>query len=348
MKVIRRAIIVFLTLLVSVFLPRNVGRFVHDITPINGICESMYVKVGDDVQWINIYGKNKYNPVMLYLHGGPGESTSTFDYKILRKFSDIYTIVTWDQRCCGKSYNAKSDKTVLTKDLFMQDGKEITEYILEYMSVDKITLMGHSWGSIYGANLALAYPEYYNCFIGCGQLVDVVENEIAFKEVAQQWATDEKGQDLVDKLTPERLTMEHFDVKNKILEKYGYHMLANGRDYNLFFARYFNPFYSVLDYAKYSKANNTAYETFIESEEFLSFSLKDKYKYAVPFFNVNGDKDFQANYLLANEYFKNVQAPRKNMFLMKNMTHGLLESNSEEFESIIREIYELMQYYTAQ
>jgi pimeloyl-ACP methyl ester carboxylesterase len=230
----------------------------------------------------------------------------------------------------------------------MQDGKEITEYILEYMSVDKITLMGHSWGSIYGANLALAYPEYYNCFIGCGQLVDVVENEIAFKEVARQWATDEKGQDLVDKLTPERLTMEHFDVKNKILEKYGYHMLANGRDYNLFFARYFNPFYSVLDYAKYSKANNTAYETFIESEEFLSFSLKDKYKYAVPFFNVNGDKDFQANYLLANEYFKNVQAPRKNMFLMKNMTHGLLESNSEEFESIIREIYELMQYYTAQ
>lgn len=50
----------------------------------------------------------------------------------------------------------------------MADGKEVTEFILNYLLKDKITILGHSWGSLYGANLVLEYPEYYECFIGAG------------------------------------------------------------------------------------------------------------------------------------------------------------------------------------
>ena len=97
-------------------------------------------------------------------------------------------MVTWDQRNCGKSYDPEQNDTVLTKDLFMEDGRALTEFLLDYTGKEKLTLLGHSWGSFYGANLALAYPDYYDCFIGTGQLVDIVENEIAFQEEARQWA----------------------------------------------------------------------------------------------------------------------------------------------------------------
>ena len=88
-------------------------------------------------------------------------------------------MVTWDQRNCGKSYDAEQNDIVLTRELFMTDGKELTEFLLDYLSKEKITLLGHSWGSFYGANLVLEYPEYYECFIGTGQVVDMVKNEEA-------------------------------------------------------------------------------------------------------------------------------------------------------------------------
>ena len=98
-----------------------------------------------------------------YLHGGPGSSTSAIDYAFTRKWADVYTVVTWDQRNCGKSFHAEQNETVLTKELFMQDGKALTEFLLDYMGREKLTILGHSWGSCYGANLVLAYPEYYDC-----------------------------------------------------------------------------------------------------------------------------------------------------------------------------------------
>ena len=77
---------------------------------------------------------------------------------------------------------------------------------------------------------------------------------------------------------------------------------------------------------------------FFSSEEFASFSLKDRVDYQVPFYNINGDKDYQTNYKLAQGYFEEVNAPYKQMFLMENMTHGLLESDSEGFSEIIHQI----------
>ena len=83
------------------------------------------------------------------------------------------------------------------------------------------------------------------------------------------------------------------------------------------------------------------YLDFYSSDEFASFSLKDKVEYQVPFYNINGDKDYQTNYKLAQEYFEEVNAPYKQMFIMEDMTHGLLESDSEGFSEIVHQIAEI-------
>ena len=80
---------------------------------------------------------------------------------------------------------------------------------------------------------------------------------------------------------------------------------------------------------------------FYSSDEFASFSLKEKIDYQVPFYNINGDKDYQTNYELAQEYYEEVNAPYKQIFIMKNMTHGLLESDSEGFSEIVHQIAEI-------
>lgn len=335
---------VFVALIAALFIVRAVGKSINSRTPKDGINESLYVDINGTKQWINIYGENINNPVLLYLHGGPGSSTSDFDYVITRKWADVYTVVTWDQRNCGKSYSKDQNNTVLTRELMMEDGKALTEFVLAHLNQEKITLLGHSWGSIYGANLALEYPEYYACFIGTGQLIDSEENEVAFKQAALLWAgDDEESLEWVEQLTPDRFSMAHITARNALMKKYGYSMMENGSDYNLISAVIFNPNYSIADWINYFKRDMSIYLDFFGSDEFKSFSLKGRTKYDVPYYNINGDKDYQTNYQLAQIYFDQIEAPHKKLFMMSDMTHGLLESRSEDFSEIVHLIARMEQ-----
>ncbi len=340
-KVLKYIGLTLLALLLLLLAVRAIGITLNRRTPKGGINTSMYVDINGTKQWVNIYGEDKNNPVLLYLHGGPGSSTSEFDYVITRKWADVYTVVTWDQRNCGKSYSADQNGIELTRELLMQDGKEMTEFIRDYLDVDKITILGHSWGSIYGANLVLEYPQYYDCFIGTGQLVDSVENERAFRQEALGWAAgDAEALALVDQLTPECMTMEHIMARNALMTKYGYDMMKDGADYNLVTTVLFNPNYSLTDWVGYFSRDMSVYLDFFQSEEFADFSLTGRYDYQVPYYNINGNMDYQTNYKLAEAYFQQVNAPYKELFIMENTTHGLLESKSEEFSTLVHQIAE--------
>lgn len=341
-KILKAIGIVIISFVAIVLIAHFIGRIINNKTPDGGINESMYVEINGTKQWINIYGENINNPVLLYLHGGPGSSTSTVDYAFTRQWADVYTVVTWDQRNCGKSYNKDYNDTELTYELFMEDGKEMTEYILDYMGKDKLTILGHSWGSIYGANLVQVYPEYYDCFIGTGQLVDNVENEAAFKDVAAEWATgDEEAMAWVEQLTPEEMTMTHITARNWLMEKYGYDMMRDGSDYNFYTTILFNPYYSVFDWIGYFQTDMSVYLDFFTSDEFKKFSIQGKYNYEVPYININGSDDYQTNYMLAEEYYNNVVAPSKQLYIMEDTTHGLLESKSKLFSEYVHKIAEM-------
>ncbi|MBR7039710.1 MAG: alpha/beta fold hydrolase [Oscillospiraceae bacterium] len=346
-KIIGKILLWIVLALVAVtavlLLVRQIGRSVNAKTPEGGINESMLVDINGTQQWISIYGQDKDAPVLLYLHGGPGSATSHLDYAFTRKWSDVYTVVTWDQRNCGKSF-ATSQTDPITADIMMQDGKEMTEFLLDHLGKEKITLLGHSWGSLFGANLALAYPEYYDAFIGTGQMVDFYENETRLYAAAQEWAQgDAEGQALLAKWSPDdEDTIEALQARNATLERYGYGMMKDGTDYSTFAALLFNPYYTLEDYYGYLKNSDAVFAPYKDflTGDMTTLSLAGRYHYEVPYYNINGDRDYQTNYWLACEYYEQVDAPYKEMFVMKDATHGLLESRSEEFSDILHQIAE--------
>ena len=340
-KILLGILMALVAVIIFLLIARLIARTINGKTPDGGINESMYVDINGTKQWINIYGQNKDNPVLLYLHGGPGSATSPYDYAFTRKWSDVYTVVTWDQRGCGKSYDTSKTDTV-TADIMMQDGKEMTEYLLAHMGKEKITLLGHSWGSLFGANLALQYPEYYEAFIGTGQFIDYKENEQRLHDAAQKWSEgDEKGKAILAKWSPDNAdSIEALQAREMIMKRYRYDMWKDGTDYNMFIALLFNPNYTIkdfTDFAKISKKNLSLIIHFFTCE-ISKLSLLGRYDYKVPYYNIDGDKDYQTNYQLACEYFEQVNAPEKEMFVMKDATHGLLESRSEEFSKIMHKI----------
>lgn len=342
LRILKWVCILIIAVIVLLVIARFVGQQINSSTPEGGINEEMYVNINGTEQWISIYGQDIDNPVLLYLHGGPGAATSAYDYAFTRKWSDVYTVVTWDQRNCGKSYSEEQNNVELTYELLMSDGVEMTKFIRDYLAKDKITILGHSWGTYLGSNLVLEYPEYYDCYIGTGQLVDFYQNEVAFKEEATKWGgNDDEGKQLVDKLTVGDFSTDYFVARNTLMEKYGYDMLVDGTDYNFIAALIFNPYYSVEDFFRWLSSDSAVYDRFLNSDEFSKFSLRGKTYYQVPFYNINGDKDYQTNYLIAQEYFEAINAPNKEIYIMEDTTHGLLESKSEEFSGILHQIVKI-------
>lgn len=87
---------------------------------------------------------------ILFLHGGPGSACDAYS----RRFYDpeVYRIITFDQRGCGRSTpHAKLDQNT-TVDLIGD-----IEAIREFLGIDKWVLFGGSWGS----TLALLYSQSF-------------------------------------------------------------------------------------------------------------------------------------------------------------------------------------------
>ena len=104
----------------------------------NSISEIRKVKIGNLTQTILIRGENINNPVLLYLHGGPG-TTELIPFRLFHeKLEKYFTIITWEQRGTGKSFSSKIPENTMTINQFVEDAHELTEYLLKEFQQKKI------------------------------------------------------------------------------------------------------------------------------------------------------------------------------------------------------------------
>lgn len=75
-------------------------RRIH--TP-EGIESLEQVPIGDTTQWVSIRGLHRDNPVILFIHGGPGTPMLPMTWAYQAPWEDFFTVVQWDQRGVGKN-----------------------------------------------------------------------------------------------------------------------------------------------------------------------------------------------------------------------------------------------------
>src|SRR5258707_12286396 len=69
----------------------------------NGVQEGRFVVIGSIKQWVQIRGEDRNNPVLLFVHGGPGGSTLPMSSG-WQPWEKYFTVVQWDQRGTGLTY----------------------------------------------------------------------------------------------------------------------------------------------------------------------------------------------------------------------------------------------------
>ena len=137
----------------------------------DGIDEARYIELGGIRQWITIRGQDRHKPVLLFLHGGPGGALSDLAYMFERPWEDYFVVVQWDQRGYGRSNIDKGKiESTTTKERYIADGIELAEYLRKRFSQPKIVLVGQSWGTLLGAEIAHRRPDLLYALVSFGQL----------------------------------------------------------------------------------------------------------------------------------------------------------------------------------
>ncbi|MFQ7584948.1 MAG: alpha/beta fold hydrolase [[Clostridium] symbiosum] len=133
--------------------------------------EKIFIEVNGIRQGMFLQSENTENPVLLYLHGGPGSPEIAFTQDYPTGLEQLFTVCWWEQRGSGISYSRKVTKETMTIGQMIEDATAVTNYLRRRFGKEKIYVLGHSWGSVLGVLTVQKSPELFHGYIGIGQVV---------------------------------------------------------------------------------------------------------------------------------------------------------------------------------
>ena len=159
----------------------DVFRVRREEEPSGGIQEDAYVEIGGIEQFMQIRGEDKNNPVVLWLHGGPGFPLTYMNWYYQGELEKDYTVACLEQRGCGRTYykNDKNNKAAnASPDELLSDIHEAVEYLKKRFHKDKVILMAQSWGTVIGMKYTEQHPENVAAYVGVGQVTQFAKGKL--------------------------------------------------------------------------------------------------------------------------------------------------------------------------
>ena len=313
------------------------------------LAEKTFVEIGGVRQGMFIRSENPQNPVILYLHGGPGspELPMILPYEKEERLEKYFTVCYWDQRGAGMSFDGPLAPADVAVERFVEDAREVTDYLRERFGVDKIYLMGHSWGSYLGVKTIQKYPERYAAYIGIGQVTYQKESERIAYDYMLARATEIGDTKALGKLSrfdrqaANFPTMEYFLSAARTPLMNEYHIGVTHAPI------------STADIAKdilFSFGGYTVGEK-IKYVRGMGFSLNEVFpqvladnlfhsarKFEIPVYVMHGKWDYQVSQTLSERWLGEIEAPAKEFFTFDESAHSPNMEEPEKFVRIVREV----------
>lgn len=305
--------------------------------------EKLYVDINGIKQGMFLHGAKVENPVLLFLHGGPGSPEVAFTDKYPTGLEKLFTVCWWEQRGSGMSYSSKIKKEEMTIDNMISDTIEVANYLRKRFNKEKIYVMGHSWGSFLGMLTVQQAPEIFHGYIGVGQVAKQDESErLAYTYMLDKFS-NENNKKMVKKL--EKYSIDKGgEISNKYLgtRSQGMMKLGIGLMHNC--TSMMECVKVVLNYKGYTMREKMKYPLG------NGFSLKCLWDYViktdlielvpevkVPVYIFQGKFDYQVSYVIAKEFIKKLKAPQKGFYTFENSAHSPCFEEAEKMCKILSE-----------
>lgn len=309
----------------------------------NGIEVREQVEINGLEHAILARGTDKNNPLLLYLHGGPGAVTMPFAYAMSPEWEQQFIMVHWDQRGTGKTRcaNPHYRPQEATFEDFFSDTVKMVNYLIRRFDKQKIIVVGHSWGSLLGAHLAKKHPELLYAYVGTGQMTNTIESETLGYEFALEKArgkNDSKALEALESIAPYPPTspVETKELQRKISTQRGHLQKFGGAlkfDYmeRIYYAFFNSPEYSLCDWMGFinTQLGGEPYPhrdltgSFLQQEAGIAnFDADLGFKFDIPIFFFLGRDDYQTSTIVAERYFERIDAPSKKLLIFEKSAHA--------------------------
>lgn len=299
------------------------------VTP-DGVQESFSEKIGGIRQWIYARGKDRDNPVVLFIHGGPASPAMPGAWQFQRPIEEYFTVVHYDQRAAGRTYLETDPETIadtITIDRYVEDAIEIAELVARRYEKKKLVLMAHSWGTIIAVKAALKRPDLFHAYVGIGQVINTRKNEKLSFEYGLEQAKRNRNELAVAELESiapypgeEPVTRDRIVIARKWAQFYG--GLTAYRDGS---ARYYHgasrlsPEYDSKAAQAIDEGNRFTLSRVLD--EFLGVDFDDVDQFPIPVVMFMGRHDYTTPSAPTAAWLSRVEAPCKQGVWFENSAH---------------------------
>ena len=314
----------------------------------HGVQDLVPVQIGGITQWLSIRGRDARNPVLLFLHGGPGSPEMPEAWTWQRPWEDYFTVVEWDQRGTGKTY-ASNPLATLAKttdgETMVRDAEAVVAYLLRRFEKKKLFALGHSWGSHLGMELARRMPEKLYAYVGTGQMIDSPRSEAigwSFALDAARKHGNAQAVRALEALAPYpgprgSLTIERIGTQRKWLIYYG--GLTYGRhgfDYDANLWK-FSPEYTMRDLRATDAGSLFSLQHLLPTVERIDYTKLTQL--ACPLFLFMGPYDYETSYRVAKDWYARVNAPTKAFVTFPDTSHmTMLEAPGRYLHELVTRV----------
>lgn len=309
----------------------------------NSISEKIHVSINGVEQGMFIKSKNKANPVLLFIHGGPGMPEYFLTQSYPTGLEDGFTVCYWEQRGAGLSYSSDIQPGTFTEEQFVSDILEVTDYLRKRFGQERIYLMAHSWGSFIGIQAAARAPEMYSAYIGIAQTSRPLESEKLAYEYMKEQYTIAGDKRMVQRLEKFPITdLEIVPNSYRSLRDEAMHELGIGTTHNMksvisgiFLASWKSPEYTLSEKINIWRGKWSAYSTNMWNEMIATDLTAKVPKLDIPVYFFHGVYDYTCNYALAKDYFEKLQAPLKGFYTFGQSAHSPLFEEPTRMQDIL-------------
>jgi pimeloyl-ACP methyl ester carboxylesterase len=315
-------------------LPGAVSEKIH--IEINGVEQGMFIK-----------SKNVHNPVLLFVHGGPGMPEYWLTQRYPTGLEDHFTVVWWEQRGAALSYNPHIPPESMTAEQFIADTLAVTRYLLNRFGQEKIYLMGHSWGSYIGIQAAAQAPELYYAYIGMGQVSYQLQSEQMAYEYALEQYRNNGDWRMMHRLeaAPPTMTIPlpaaYEGLRDEYMHKIG---IGTTREMRSVITGIFLPSWQFREYTLAEKVNLWRGKVYSRSRDFSLWDTmqatdltQQVTELTIPVYFFHGKYDYTCAYPLARAFLAELQTPLKGFYTFEKSAHSPIFEEPEKALKILVE-----------
>lgn len=312
----------------------------------DSLAEKIWVPINGVDQGMFILSKNVNNPVLLFVHGGPGMPEYWLSQRYPTGLEELFTVVWWEQRGAGLSYSPDMPPESMTVEQLIADTLTVSRYLRERFGQEKIYLMGHSWGSFLAIQAAARAPEQYHAYIGMGQVSYQLQSEqLAYAYALEQY--EARGNlAMLRKLeaAPPTLSVPLPEAYVALRDAYMHELgIGTTHDMDSVISGIFLPSWQFRAYSLAEKLNLWRGKRFSSSSALGLWNAmqatdlnQQVTELAIPVYFLHGRHDYTCAYELAQAYATRLTAPLKGFYTFEQSAHSPIFEEPERVRQILR------------